>query len=212
MRRFTLLFLTLLLLAFTLSACGGGNKGAAVVPTYHSKNFIERQIFNHRLQISDDPSTVLFCTSFPLDSKPFTNAIAGKLVSGTKRPDPTYNYDSNNNSYENPDAQGMFGSSVPYRFGFSPGNVYSDWTDIPTYCSTQAWAYQDTSGGFFTVNNDPLTKAATAAQTVLKAGSLYRPSGAFYGYRPGSQQAAQKILNDAIAAQAKGQPVGSIAK
>lgn len=182
-----------------LTGCGSNNPGAKQVPTYQSQNFIERQIFNHRLEISDDPSTILFCTTYPYDEPPRTYIIAGKLVSGTKRPDsPNNGADNGAIGTERADAQGMYGSSVPYRFGFTPGGVYIDFTDLATKCSTEAASTKQTSVGAVTVKNDALTESAHEAQAALKAGLVYE-NGKFTGYTAAAKKKAQEIIDNAVA-------------
>lgn len=195
--------------ALVFAACGSTSRGSQQQPTYQSKNFIERQKFNRRLQISDDPSTVLFCTAFPFDAKPFTVPIAGKLVSGTKRPDPPTNEGDNGQvGTEREDAQGMYGPSVPYRFGFTPGGVYEDFTDLPTECSTQAKSYKETSIGLVSSPNSALSAAGAQAQAVLREGLIYGPGHKFEAYSPESQVRAQAIIDNAVNAQSHGAVAG----
>lgn len=168
-------------------------------PAFQAHNYIERQIFNHRLEISDDPSTVLFCTTYPFDRPPKVNIIAGKLVSGTKRPDPAFfEAEHGSTGTERQDAQGMYGASVPYRFGFTPGGQYVDFTDLPTECTTEAQSTKQTSVGAVVVKNEELTEAAHQAQAVLRAGTI-NTHGQFQGYQPEARKKAQEIMDNAVA-------------
>lgn len=192
----------LILIVLVIVGCGESqeDKEAKVRrehPAFQAHNYIERQIFNHRLEISDDPSTILFCTTLAFDRPPKVDIIAGKLVSGSKRPDPLYTYD-NGYTIENQDAQGMHGQSVPYRFGFTPAGQYVDFTDLPTECTTEAQSTKKTNIGEVVVNNAELSNAASEAQQVLRSGSVTR-NGQFQGFTPAAKRQAQAIMDNAVA-------------
>lgn len=121
---------------------------------YQPKNNTELNNYNARQKIADDPSTILWCTSaFPIPSSPlFTVPILGKLTSGSKRPFSTsiVNKGSSDGSYspEIPGPDGMYGASDAYRYGFTPGGVYAEFSGaMETYCTTQptVWQRQSTT-------------------------------------------------------------------
>lgn len=133
------------------SAQDAAQAKAAANPVYVPKNNLEQANYNARQKIADDPSTILWCTSaFPIPSSPlFTIPVLGKLTSGSKRPWPatTVRYQDNYNpEIAGPD--GMYGPSEAYRYGFTPGGIYVEWSgSMETYCTTQptVWQRQQTT-------------------------------------------------------------------
>lgn len=124
--------------------------------------------------IYDDPAGIIWCTVYPSsDTAPiFTVPIAGKLTSSSVSYYPNYNikYSSNGSpaQVENQSVDGMYhGSPVPYRYGFTPGGQYVDFTDLPTFCTTALTAFQRETLQVAAVVDDGVTKAAEDA---LKAG------------------------------------------
>jgi hypothetical protein len=129
---------------------------------YIMKNDVEFKNYNKRQQIADDPTTILWCTfAFPIPSSPLvTVAVVGKLTSGGKRPFDTQ-----------PGPDGMYGTSGEYRYGFAPGDVYSDFYGLPTYCTNKPmiWQRQDTK---IVMGADPvLMDAQNRAQAAMKSGN-----------------------------------------
>lgn len=148
---------------------------------YVPKNDVEGRNYNWRLEISDDPSLILWCTYFPPTpgTKPITVPIIGKLTSGSKRPFPQFT-----GSGENTDAQSMYGSSGEFRYGFGPTGkqeYYDFYSD--TFCTTMPLTYQ----AELTViiqEKDPILMAASAqAKEAIQRGDY---------------DAANQILKDAI--------------
>lgn len=109
---------------------------------YVPKNDVEGRNYNARLRIADSPATLIWCSVYPTNPnvKPFTVPIAGKLTSGGKRPFASQDAHSNSNSNiyytEIPDAQGMYGQSGEYRYGFDPAGNYHDFYGMEVYCTT----------------------------------------------------------------------------
>src|SRR5262249_21146719 len=107
---------------------------------YQPKHDVEFHNYNDRLRVSDDPSTILWCTFFPQTpaQEPITVPIAGKLTSSNKRPyRGTYEADNGAPGTEIPGPDHMFGSSSEYRYGFDPTRtIYYDFTDLPSICTT----------------------------------------------------------------------------
>lgn len=98
-----------LVLAALTAGCGGSSSHPASAvqqaqqasqslqsQVHQSKSNIEFRNYNWRQEISDDPSTILWCTFFPpgltgvsdgtTPGQAFTVPIAGKLTSSNKRP------------------------------------------------------------------------------------------------------------------------------
>ena len=150
-----------------------------VIPT----RGIERRNYNWRQELGDDPSVILWCTSaFSTPGSPmFTVPIIGKLTSGGKRPFPQYN----SSSYENPGADGMYGNSSEYRYGFGPtGKLeYYEMYGVETFCTTQPTVWQK-EATIIVQEKDPALMDATA--------------GAQEALRNGDGELAQRILVEAI--------------
>ncbi len=129
----------------------------AYIPTHD----IEFKNYNERQKLADNPTTILWCTSaFPVPSSPlFTIPIVGKLTSSTKRP-----FDSN------PGPDGMYGSSDPYRYGFTPGGQYVDFSNMQTFCTTEPTVWQRQTTAIVVKTDDRLLTAQKEAQAALAAG------------------------------------------
>ena len=86
---------------------------------YVPHNGVEARNYNWRQEISDDPSLIVWCTFFPTNpnSPMITVPIMGKLTSGGKRP-----FSGDGDLY--PAADGMYGSSGEYRYGFGPSGKF----------------------------------------------------------------------------------------
>lgn len=129
-------------------------------------NTVERRHYDMRRDISQDPTTVLWCTfAFPHSgSELVTIPIVGKLTSGGKR--------SFGQTGEEPDEYGMYGSSdSQYRYGFGPGGKaeYSDFNQMPMYCTTVAKTYQVKSTALMQPD-EKLNAAALRVRELLRAG------------------------------------------
>jgi hypothetical protein len=98
-----------------------------------------------------DPNTILWCSaSFNTASSPiFTVPIAGKLTSSSVSfyPGQHVDYSSNGNLLvESRSVDGMYhGSPAPYRYAFTPGGQYVDFTDLAMFCSTSLTEFQQQS-------------------------------------------------------------------
>lgn len=140
---------------------------------YVPANPLDPANYNRRLQRLDDPTTILWCTYYPPTPgyQPITFAIQGKLTSSGKRP-----FEQFSGSGEKVDAQGMYGTSTEYRYGFSPDGtyweVYSDGicTDQPTLVM---------QGTIMITSVDPnscLALAEVQARDALKTGDAKKAS------------------------------------
>src|SRR3989344_2970871 len=159
---FQRLVLTALLLGAVglIVACGMPNDGtpqaqaqteairkAQANKPYVPENDLEIGNYNRRQRKADDPTTIMWCTSaFPIPSSPlFTVPVVGKLTSGNKRPYPTEQVragDGVNYFPELPGPDGMYGSSMDYRYGFTPIGMYVDWTGMPLFCTEEPTIWQ----------------------------------------------------------------------
>lgn len=154
MKKFTALLGSLLLVgALALTGCSGdpappktpsGESIAAKRQNVTLKNDVEGKNYNRRLQLADDPASLIWCTAYPTNpnAKAFTVPIVGKLTSGNKRPTPTekvrIDTDTLGSEYnpELPGPDGMFGTSGEYRYGFDPAGNYHDFYNIESYCTS----------------------------------------------------------------------------
>jgi len=143
---------------------------------YVPHNDTEARNYNWRQEIADDPSLILWCTFFPQNpsSPMITVPIMGKLTSGGKRPFPQYNI----NGYEQPGADGMYGSSGEYRFGFGPiGKFeYYDFYGVETFCTTIPLVFQREKTIIVMKKDPTLTLAGQQAKQALQSGDPDRAS------------------------------------
>ena len=175
-----------LLLALVLGACAGDTTSpnqsaqaaaqakAAGHSPYVPVNDVEFNNYNMRMKISDDPTTILWCTSaFPIPSSPlFTVPVVGKLTSSSKRPYSTSTVDTttgNTYSPELPGPDGMYGTSTDYRYGFTPAGVYVDFYNMQTFCTTEPTVWQRQNTTIVLGQDSGLSLAQTAAQVELAA-------------------------------------------
>lgn len=156
---------------------------------YTPKNDVEFNNYQARQKLADDPTAILWCTTaFNQPGTPmFTVPIVGKLTSGNKRPYPTEivrEYTDHGSYYpelHGPD--GMYGTSGEYRYGFSPGGVYEDFYNMPTYCTNEPTVFQRDSTEIVLQTAGDLQSAAQQAEAALASGDKAQ---------------AEQILNDAI--------------
>ena len=157
---------------------------------YVMQNDVEFQNYNRRMQLADDPTTILWCTSaFSTPGSPlFTVPVIGKLTSGNKRPYPTEIVDAGDGeSYfsELPGPDGMFGTSGDYRYGFTPTDAYADWYNIETFCTTEPTVWQKESTVIVMESDPGLLEAQERAREALVRGD---------------KEEAERILAEAISA------------
>lgn len=146
---------------------------AANTTVYQQQNNVELDNYNFRQEVSDDPTTILWCTFFPpmQNVKPITVAIVGKLTSSGKRPFPaSVSKTATTDAYSyypelaGPDA--MYGSSSEYRFGKTTAGTYIDFTSMPSVCSTTPSVYA-TQNTTIVAAVDPALQAASAQAKLL---------------------------------------------
>lgn len=107
---------------------------------YSPKNDVEGHNYNARQALADNPATLIWCTAFPTNpnAKPFTVAVVGKLTSGNKRPYPTEQAVTSQDTRYNPELpgpDGFYGNSGEYRYGFDPAGNYVDFYNLETFCT-----------------------------------------------------------------------------
>lgn len=125
--------------------------------------------------VYDNPSTIIWCTaSFPSDASPiFTVPIAGKLTSSSVSyyPGQSLKWD-NGDSYmaENQSVDGMYHGSPPaYRYGFTPGGQYVDFSNLSVFCTTALTSFQRETLTL-AVTDKPAANVTDQAEAKLKAG------------------------------------------
>lgn len=168
---------------------------------YVMKNDTEFKNYNKRQEISDDPTTILWCTAaFPIPSSPmFTVPIVGKLTSAGKRPYPTSrayaeNSSSTTNSLEVAGPDGMYGQSGGYRYGFTPTGQYADFYGLATFCTTEPMVWQRTDTKLVMEVDPTLAAAQAKARELLRKASQDPMNKADY------ENQARQILQNAIGA------------
>lgn len=141
-------------------------------------NDVEFNNYNRRIALGDDPTSIIWCTAvFDNPSmKALTFPIAGKLTSGSKRPYATERAIEYGGGYtkeyepELPGPDGMYGSSSDYRYGFTPGEEYVDFTNVSTICTSTPMVVQTQEVRLALTINDALAEADQAAQQALAEG------------------------------------------
>lgn len=127
--------------------------------------------------VYDNPASIIWCTSsFPNDASPiFTVPIAGKLTSSSVSyyPGSTQKFSGGGSftwTEENQSVDGMYhGSPGPYRYGFTPGGQYFDFTGMAVLCTTALTEFQRQTLTVATVDSEAESLTAQAEE-LLKAG------------------------------------------
>lgn len=191
--------------AVGLAACGGsGNstqnkdqqqvnqniakRGHAYIP----HNGVEFNNYNRAQKVYDSPDTIIWCsTTWGNPSAPIvTIPIAGKLTSSSVSyfPGTKITWGDSGDSgvpVEQRSVDGMYhGSPPPYRYGFTPGGQYADFSQMPTLCTTALTKFQRQKT-VVDVSADP---AVAAVQGKAEA-ALHR------GDRLGAQAILAKAVN-----------------
>ncbi|KXO92928.1 Uncharacterised protein (plasmid) [Tsukamurella tyrosinosolvens] len=144
---------------------------------YQPRNDVEFNNYNEAQKLYDEPNTIQWCTAtWSNGSAPlFTVPIKGKLTSSSVSYYPSQELSNSDGRTYNPELRsvdGMYHGNPPaYRYGFTPGGVYVDFSGMEVMCSTQPMKFQrqDTK---ITYEPDPqLADAQRRAQEALKAGN-----------------------------------------
>lgn len=101
-------------------------------------------------EVYDNPATIIWCTaSFPNPASPiFTVPIAGKLTSSSVSyyPNKVQKFSSGGSftwSEETQSVDGMYHGAPPaYRYGFTPGGQYMDFSNMSVLCTTALTSFQ----------------------------------------------------------------------
>ncbi len=182
----------------TIAGCGSANTKSSARDTaqktsdqlqsevYQTKHNIDFRNYNLRQKMSDDPSTIVWCTYFPpgvqgvtngsSGGQAFTVPVAGKLTSSNKRPFDTTKYtDAGNYSWyphEQPGPDHMYGSSSEYRYGFDPTlTTYYDFTSLASFCTTEPTVWQTQQTKIVVQTDKTLSNLTAAAEKSIKAGN-----------------------------------------
>lgn len=167
------------LLAVLLSACTTNQNVAQYEAEANARDAdyyvptrgLERRNYNWRMELSDCETCILWCTTaFTTPGAPiFTVPVLTKLTSGGKRP---WRLESSS-GYENPGADGMYGSSGDYRYGFGPTGKfeYHEFHNLQTYCTTKLTVWQKEATTLVLVDQE-LSDASLEAERALQAGDL----------------------------------------
>lgn len=152
---------------------------------YTPTSDIERRNINWRLETSDDPNTILWCTVFPYSAEPITVAVQGKLTSGGKRLRPSQQqFSQTGGEYRNeimyhpelPDENGTYGSSGDYRFGFGPAGKsdYIDLYGMATMCRTEPTSFQVNNTQLVIAIDENARDLTNQAEEALRNGDAAR--------------------------------------
>lgn len=125
---------------------------------YVPKNSLDFINYDKRQRLSDEPTTIVWCTIFPPTPgvRPITYPIVGKLTSGGKRP-----------FADDPGPDGMYGSSGDYRYGFTPGDNMVDVYNVASVCTTEPTVWQKEKTDIVITQDPGLNAAQAAAKAAL---------------------------------------------
>lgn len=157
------------------------SKSRAYIP----QNNVELNNYNKAQELYDSPDSIIWCTttwgnaSAPLVTVP----VVGKLTSSSVSYFPNQSvYKSTNGNVltENRSVDGMYHGNPPgYRYGFTPGGQYVDFSGMPTFCTTSLTEFQRQS-------------TTVSVSTDGTSGTLQR--AAEEAIRNGDAEGAQAIL------------------
>lgn len=174
---FALLAVLAMFVVFTAESCGGEEPSAAKQQVesqarrfepYIPRNAVELSNYNRAQKLYDSPDTIIWCsTTWGNPSSPIiTVPIAGKLTSSSTtffRPEDEVSVgggDGPNPLGTARSVDGLFHPNPPqYRYGFTPGEQYVDFFNMPTVCTTALTSFQRQSTEV-TVNVDPAVREA----------------------------------------------------
>lgn len=173
----------------TTTGCGGGDDGKTKTAysqvskrangrqPYIPHNDVEFGNYNRAQQLYDSPSTIIWCsTTWGNPSAPIvTVPIAGKLTSSTTtffRPEEYF--DRGNYAWQQGTARsvdGLFHPNPPqYRYGFTPGGQYVDFSNMPAFCTTALTKFQRQQTKLTTQIDSQGLDATKRAEAALRRG------------------------------------------
>lgn len=183
--RFGLLALLVIVFGAFLSACAEESspkdEAKKSGESFEKEAFIpppgntEQTNYNEAQKLYSNPTTILWCTVYPqANTSPIiTIPVRGKLTSSTTTafaPERVYNGDGDSNPVVSErSVDGLFHPNPPpYRYGFTPGNQYVDFFNLPTFCTTTPLKFQTESVQIDIDSN--LNEATKAASDALESG------------------------------------------
>lgn len=216
----------LMLLVPLLAACpssdqpdkksNGGGRAKAVetnkkFPAPDIHNYVEYNNYVKKYKLDDDPASIKWCTfSWNTANAPLvTVPIAGKLTSSSVSLFPSSQAkvqsgggDGVSHTTYNPElpqADGMFhGSPPPYRYGFTPGGQYVDFTNVAVFCTTALTKFQKDKTEVDVSYDSAASHGTTAAEQALKQCQAQQAKGVNATVQGSKCAAAQKALEDAV--------------
>lgn len=181
--RFLMVVLSLVVI-FVLAGCATDQlqhiqQQSGTDPTV--SNYVERRNIQWKIQVQDRTNTIQWCTFFSNTGSPLTTvAVLNKMTSGNKRLDPStvpadgFSFQLPNDpalhyTYEVPGADGTFGTSNPYEFGFTPEGIDGYFqTNLMYYCSLKPLTWQTPTINLGT--DEALSAKQMEAEKVLQSG------------------------------------------
>ncbi len=158
--------LSFLCLTVLLSSCNESDKRLQeALRKSENQEGIEFENYYRRQKLVEDSNTILWCT-FSLEnpnSPLVTIPVKGKLTSSSKRPHPI------NSEY--PGADGMYGSSGQYRYGFGPGGIaqYYELDGLHTFCTTQPLVWHREKTTILMEVDEALDEATSNSEAALRS-------------------------------------------
>ena len=143
---------------------------------YVPQNDVEYNNYNAAQQLYDNPNTIIWCTtawtnpSAPLVTVP----IRGKLTSSSVSYYPNTRVDNDQGADYNPELRsvdGMYhGSPPPYRYGFTPGGQYVDFSNMEVFCTTSLTKFQREQTTISVTVDSTMDSAQAQAEQALANG------------------------------------------
>lgn len=124
------------------------DKEASQRTAYKPKNGVEFDNFNQAQKVYDAKDSIIWCTTTwgNANAPLVTTPIRGKLTSSSVSffsNQKVRTSSVNNLLVERRSVDGMYhGSPPPYRYGFTPGGQYVDFSGMPTLCTTALTKFQ----------------------------------------------------------------------
>jgi hypothetical protein len=137
---------------------------------YEYKNRVEFDNYNAAHELYDSPNTIIWCTTaWSNPSAPLlTVPIKGKLTSSSV----SFYANQSSAGVEQKSIDGMYhGSPPPYRFGFTPGGQYVDFSGMEVFCTTSLSKFQRESTEVSVKLDENLQDAQAEAEEALETGN-----------------------------------------
>lgn len=137
---------------------------------YIPKNSVEYNNYVGAQEVYDDPSSILWCTTtWGNNSAPLvTVPIAGKLTSSSV----SIFSGTHKDGSERVSVDGMYHGSPPaYRYGFTPGGQYVDFSGMPAFCTTALTKFQRQSTQVNSTVDPEMASTQARAEAEMKKGN-----------------------------------------